>query len=151
MKNVNTIALALLAYGGLAQGSNVHRCQINTMPTEFTGFLMHPSLPQLPLLGDTINIDMEAKEITDLTFESGAAIALKNNNAKLVNLNAPVESGILASFRGKFKSPTGNYVGVLYFQGLDKDKASGSLEIARLKFYEGFNIARYGLECTKTN
>jgi hypothetical protein len=148
MKNQKLFALAFLAYGLNSYASPAHHCVVTGVPHQHAGFLNFPGLPQLPIVGDAINLDLSANEISDLTFESGRAIAIKQKKAVLSRRPVPAEMGNLASFKGSFKSPTGDYTGVAFFF-LDGAKASGNIEIARLKFYEGFNLARYTLECTQ--
>ncbi len=149
MKKPLSALAAILLYGASASAVNVQTCTIKTMPKQNPNFLMFPSLPQLPQLGDEIELDLDATEITDLTFKSGTAIAIKQKGAKLVRRQGDTEMG-LSSFKGTFQSPTGDYTGVAYFYTADKsgkNPTPGSLEISRLKFLEGFDLVRYGLEC----
>ncbi len=110
-------------------------------------FLMHPTLPNLPVVGDVITLDLTKQEIEDLTFESGNAISLKKNKAKLVKVALPKEhDAYMSLYEGKFKSRTGDYTGVLELSHGEKE-SGGAIEVIRKRFFGGFSLATFPLQC----
>ncbi|MCX6125096.1 MAG: hypothetical protein NTV34_10180 [Proteobacteria bacterium] len=111
--NLNLVGavFGLAMFAGQALAASKYDCKVVEVRPENANFFA-PRFSQIspPIAGDGIQIDLLASEITDLTFQSGNAVALALVQAKLLRQSETRVNEVvyLGNYSGQFK-----YVGSL--------------------------------------
>ncbi len=101
-----------------------------------------------PQKGETIDIDLKANEITDLTFSKGGKIPMKQAGAKMVK-KVTGQEPYEAFYEGTHKSTTSDYIGI--FSASHGEKISYvTVQLLRKEFFAPMKLHQLTMECTQT-
>jgi hypothetical protein len=147
MRKLNwLLGAAFMAASAYGADPGKFNCKVGHVEPEFANFFGIGT--RGPEVGETIEIDLDQKEIAALTFSGGGVVPIEQVKAKLVKQVLPNgQEDYQVLFKGTHKSRTSDYTGVLhgYF---DTQTAGLNIEVLRQEFSGPMNLHKLSMECT---
>ena len=127
-----------------ALGAVELKCTSVSIDPESTPNFLIPAISP-PKVGESIVINTESDELTQLHFSEGGAIPLEEVEAKLTRQEQV--SDVFTLFSGTHASPSSVYTGTALFT-VSGDVASGLIQVHKLHPFRGQSLYTMRLDCS---
>lgn len=123
--------------------ANPLNCEVKSISPETSPNFLIPQITP-PQVGETIDLDLEANEVSELHFSGGGAIPLVEVGATLLRVEGSSEAQ--AFFQGTHQSRTSVYTGSVLIYSWE-DVSTAVIQIHRIQAFRGQSLYTMNLDC----